>query len=199
MTPARSSVLGVRGAYAGSLAKYMLNAARAWCSIAQRWANLQHSHGARPRSVARRRGASRGSARGAVYPAGGRGAVPRARPRSPIIWRRDSDSNPASSCGWLVTAARDCRFGRFEATSRVRPVTEGLRGGAAAAAQSKRTLGNCVGGAVPIDCSHIIALHQIGPVLNHLDRCHLDPLPQCRCYRDNLPQTPLYRREYIGR
>src|SRR4029077_8496331 len=36
-----------------------------------------------------------------------------------------------------------------------------------------------------------IALDQIGPVLNHLDRCHLDALPQCRCYRDNLPQTAL--------
>jgi hypothetical protein len=91
--------------------------------------------------------------------------------------------------GWFVLAARDCCFGRFEATSRVGPVTEWLRGGAAAAAQSKRTLWNCVGGAIPIDRRHIIALDQIGPVLHHFDRCHLDDLPQCQCHSDNLPHT----------
>src|SRR5450631_2826247 len=91
--------------------------------------------------------------------------------------------------GWFVLAARDCCFGRFEATSRVGPVTEWLRGRAAAAAQSKRTLWNCVGGAVPIDRRHIIALDQIRPVLHHFDRCHLDDLPQCQCHTDNLPHT----------
>jgi len=44
------AVVGARGArrqrIAGSLAKYMPNAAHARCSIAQRWANVQHSHGA---------------------------------------------------------------------------------------------------------------------------------------------------------
>src|ERR1700730_18121635 len=38
---------------------------------------------------------------------------------------------------------------RFEPGSRVGPVAERLVGGAAAAAQSKRMLGNRVGGAVP--------------------------------------------------
>jgi len=79
--------------------------------------------------------------------------------------------------GWFVLAARDCGFGGFEASSRVGPVAERLGGGAAAAAQSKRTLGNCVSGAVPIDRRHIVALDQIGTVLKHFDRGHLDVLP----------------------
>jgi hypothetical protein len=44
--------------------------------------------------------------------------------------------------GWFVLAARDCCLGRFEPGSRVAPVAERLVGGTAAAAQSKRTLGN---------------------------------------------------------
>src|SRR5271155_1237431 len=91
--------------------------------------------------------------------------------------------------GWFVLAARDCCFGRLEATSRVSPVAEGLRGGAAAAAQSKRTLWNCVGGAVPIDRRYIIALDQIGPVLHHFDCYHLDDLLHCQCRSKNLPHT----------
>ena len=91
--------------------------------------------------------------------------------------------------GWFVLTTRDCCFGRFEATSRVGPVTERFGGRASAAAQSKRSLWNCVGGAVPIDRRHIIALDQIGPVLHHFDRCHLDDLPHSQCYRDNLPHT----------
>src|SRR6202166_3694245 len=79
--------------------------------------------------------------------------------------------------GCFVLAARDCCFGGFEAGSRGGPVAEWLGGGAAAAAQSKRTLGNCVSGAVPIDRRHIVALDQIGTVLKHFDRCHLDVLP----------------------
>jgi len=91
--------------------------------------------------------------------------------------------------GWFVLAAGDCCFGRFKAGSRVGPVAERLGGGAAAATQSKRTLGNCVGGAIPIDRRHIVALDQIGPVLNNFDRCHSDTLPQCQCYKDNLRAT----------
>ena len=91
--------------------------------------------------------------------------------------------------GWFVLAARDCCFGRLEATSRMGPVEEGLRGGSAAAAHSKWTLWNCVGGAVLIDRRYLIALDQIGPVLHHFDRCHLDDLLQCRSRRKNLPHT----------
>jgi hypothetical protein len=36
-------------------------------------------------------------------------------------------------------------------------------------------------------------LDQIGPVLHHFDRCHLDDLPHSQCYRDNLPHTACCR------
>jgi hypothetical protein len=53
-------------------------------------------------------------------------------------------------------------------------IAERLGSRAAAAAQRERTLGNRVGGAVPINRRHIVTLDEIGSVLNHLDRCHLD-------------------------
>src|SRR6202030_4317586 len=113
---------------------------------------------------------------------------PRAPAGTGVRWHREPQRYLWLG-GWFVLAARDCCFGRLEATSRVGPVAEGLRGRAAAAAQSKRTLWNCVGGAVPIDRRYIIALDQIGAVLHHFDRCHLDDLLQCRCRRKNLPHT----------
>ena len=86
-------------------------------------------------------------------------------------------------------AVRDCCFRRFKASSRVGSVAERLGSRAAAAAQRKRTLGNRVGGAVPINRRHIITLNEIGSVLNHLDRCHLDVLRHCPCHRNNLAHT----------
>jgi hypothetical protein len=91
--------------------------------------------------------------------------------------------------GRFVLAVRDCCFRRFEASSRVGSVAERLGSRAAAAAQRKRTLGNRVGGAVPINRRHIITLDEIGSVLNHLDRCHLDVLRHCPCHRNNLAHT----------
>ena len=91
--------------------------------------------------------------------------------------------------GRFVLAVRNCCFRRFEASSRVGSVAERLGSRAAAAAQRKRTLGNRVGGAVPINRRHIITLDEIGSVLNHLDRCHLDVLRHCPCHRNNLAHT----------
>jgi hypothetical protein len=72
----------------------------------------------------------------------------------------------------FVLATRYCCLGRFEASFRVGSVAKWLGGGAAAAAQSKRTLGNRVSDAVPVNRRHIVALDEIGSVLKHLDRCH---------------------------
>jgi hypothetical protein len=68
--------------------------------------------------------------------------------------------------GRFLLAVRDCCFRRFEASSRVGSIAERLGSRAAAAAKSKRTLGNRVGGAVPINRRHIVTLDEIGSVLN---------------------------------
>ena len=84
--------------------------------------------------------------------------------------------------GRFVLAVRDCCFRCFESSSRVGSVAERLGSRAAAAAESKRTLGNRVASAVPINRRHIITM-------DHLDRCHLDVLRHCPCHRNNLAHT----------
>jgi hypothetical protein len=87
---------------------------------------------------------------------------------------------------WVVSSLR----GTAASAEPVRewvPVAEPLVGGDAAATQNKLTLGNRVGGAVPIDCRHTVALAQIGPVLKHLGGCSSPAQPM-------LPRQPTRER-----
>src|SRR5579864_3330290 len=83
-----------------------------------------------------------------------------------------SASRHGSSPSRLVLAAGDRGFRSREADPRVRAVAERLGGGAAAAAQREGPLRNLVGIAVPVDDRHVVAFHQVRPVLSDLDRSH---------------------------
>lgn len=73
---------------------------------------------------------------------------------------------------WSVMAGRDGGLGRFEACLGMCAVAERFGRGPAAAAERKGSLGYGVRCTIPVDYRYVIALHQVGSVLDYLDRRH---------------------------